>query len=127
MGDLTKNISRHEVACKCGCGLDSIDFKTVIIVQSVCDFFASCLDVSKVYLSISSGSRCELRNISEKGSRNSRHMKSRAIDFDIMEVSPRDIQTYLLEKYSGKYGIGIYSSFTHFDTRSGFSARWKSE
>ena len=29
MGNLSKNISRHEVSCRCGCGSDSIDTETV--------------------------------------------------------------------------------------------------
>ena len=29
MGDLTKNISRYEIACKCGCGFDTIDIEVV--------------------------------------------------------------------------------------------------
>ena len=31
MGDLTKNFSRSEFACKCGCGFDDID----LVLQSV--------------------------------------------------------------------------------------------
>ena len=40
MGDLTANISRYEIECKCGdCGFDTIDYQTVMIWQDVCDYF----------------------------------------------------------------------------------------
>lgn len=60
MGDLTKNLSRSEFACKCGCGLDAID-----------PDFVSCLqwirDKAGFPLLILSGCRCSHYNASLKG------------------------------------------------------------
>jgi len=54
MGDLSKNISRSEIECKCGCGTDTIDAETIKAVQDTCDHFAKVLDVKKVHLVITS-------------------------------------------------------------------------
>lgn len=118
MGDISKNISRSEIACKCGCGFDTIDAVTARAVQDACDHFAEQLDVPRVVLDISSGARCEERNRSEGGSYRSQHLLGRAIDFKIRCVSPIEVQAYLLAKYPDRFGIGTYSNFTHFDSRN---------
>ncbi len=53
MGDLTKNISRHELLCKCGkCNVRVQDHEPVIqVIQGVCDFYAD-LTGEKVYVLI---------------------------------------------------------------------------
>jgi zinc D-Ala-D-Ala carboxypeptidase len=126
MGDLTKNISRHEIACNCGCGLDSIDYITVLMVQDASDYFSSLLG-RKCILDIHSGCRCLAWNDHEDGSENSQHLYSRAIDHSIRDVSVDDLYNFYIFKYLGnhKYGIGRYSWGIHIDTRSGKSARWQ--
>ena len=37
MGDLTKDFSRQEFACKCGCGFDRIDPRVVDMCQVIRD------------------------------------------------------------------------------------------
>lgn len=123
MGDITKNISRHELACKCGCGFDSMDYETIKILQECCDHFAKTLGVEKVTLIINSACRCEIHNKFINGSKRSQHLLARALDFWIKSVHPSEVYNYLTEKYEGKYGIGGYSKFTHLDTRSS-EARW---
>ena len=39
MGDLTSNLSRHEFACECGCGFDTVDFELVTVIQKACNHF----------------------------------------------------------------------------------------
>jgi len=124
MGDLSLNLSRKEIACKCGCGYDSIDVETIHVVQDMCDHFARFLGQSKVILIVNSGCRCFAWNDHINGSTDSLHMESRAIDFRIKEVSIKLVAEYLLNKYKGKYGIGIYDTFIHLDTRTDGPARW---
>ena len=123
MTELSKNIFRHEVACKCGCGFDTMDFETIEAVQDCCDYFAHKQGVDKVVLIINSGARCLEHNRKIGGSKNSQHLLGRAMDIVIKGVSPRDVYTFLDKNYDGEYGIGSYTTFTHIDTRSGF-ARW---
>ena len=73
MGDLTKNFSRSEFACKCGCGFDDIDLELVGILQSVRLFLG-------VPLHVNSGCRCEEHNKKVGGVANSWHTKGKAAD-----------------------------------------------
>lgn len=125
MGDLTANISRHELACKCGCGLDSMDCETVCVVQDLCDFF-TIMKGKKVVLSITSAARCfEYNRSPAVGSNdNSQHPRCRAMDIKILEISPDKVYDYLVKKYPDKYGFGKYDTFTHVDTRTNGPARW---
>jgi len=118
MGDLTNNLSRHEVACHCGCGLDTADFQTVNIVQEVCDEF-NCA------VTINSWSRCYEYNRSEdvKSNNRSQHPKGKAADCVFHGVSPQQVADYLNSKYPDSLGIGIYETFIHIDSRPNRS-RW---
>jgi len=124
MGDLSKNISRSEIACKCGCGTDTIDAETVKAVQDTCNHFAEVLGVKRVHLIITSGTRCKEYNSKVGGSNRSQHIQGRAIDFVIVGVKPSDVYDYLHRKYAGRYGVGSYETFTHLDTKTGKARRW---
>lgn len=126
MGDLTKNISRHELACPCGCGFDTGDIETVIAVQACVDHFARLKRRPRLVLDITSACRCESYNASlvPRGAPNSQHLLGRAIDFSIRGVPAADVHAYLLSKYPDKWGIGGYNNFNHLDTRGGPAARW---
>lgn len=123
MGDLTRNISRHEIACKCGCGFDTIDFEVVKIVQMVASHFAYLRGVPKVVVAIHSGARCPAHNKSVGGGQNSQHLHARAIDFSIEGVDPAVVYDFLDREFPNSLGLGKYAGFTHVDTRSG-RARW---
>ncbi len=118
MGDLTKNISRYELACNCGCGSDSMDWETVLIVQSCCDHFERELGVIRVTLNIHSANRCEGYNKKVGGAENSYHMKSRAMDISIKGIHAKEVTKYFKQRYPNLFGIGGYPTFTHIDTRT---------
>lgn len=82
MGDLTKNLSRHEIKCKCGkCSQDTIDYELVKYFQMVCDECANVKQLDRVVATITSGDRCEAHNKAVGGKPNSKHLTSKAIDF----------------------------------------------
>jgi len=122
MGDLTPNISRHEISCNCGCGFDSIDYLTTLYVQQACDHFSAKLG-HKCILNIHSGCRCPIWNKHEGGAERSQHLFARAIDHDIEEITPLELAQYYLDRFPGVFGIGIYKTFVHFDTRTGLQWR----
>lgn len=81
MGDLTNNFDRKEFACKCGCGLDSIDLGIVNRLQVV-------RDIVNLPIKVHSGCRCEKHNKDEGGEKDSYHLFKngcKAIDWDIEE------------------------------------------
>jgi len=136
MGDLSKNLSRHEFACKCGCGFDIADFKLVQILQQTADHFLNIkaeMDIVVVSITINSGCRCKKHNEAEGGSKNSRHMLGNAADFKLKyrladgtkrQIDPNLVAAYLDKKYKYEYGIGWYNGRTHFDTSSSGKRRW---
>jgi uncharacterized protein YcbK (DUF882 family) len=124
VGDLSKNLSRYEVACKCGCGYDTIDVEAVEVVQAVCDGFARQRGLDRVVLHISSAARCPSWNRIVGGEDESLHLEARALDFTVSGVKPADVYAALVAAFPDRYGIGSYASFTHLDTRGGPAARW---
>lgn len=124
MGDLTKNINRYEVACKCGvCSCETIDIKTAEVVQDACDHFADKLGFERVVLTINSAHRCKNHNKYVGGAHNSKHLLGSAVDIKIRYVTPKDLYEYLDKKHSRSLGIGLYNNFVHVDSRKE-KARW---
>lgn len=114
MGDLTKNFSRFEMACKCGCGFDTIDYEIVELVQELRDFY-------KVPIKINSACRCLKHNKVVGGKSSSQHLKGRAVDIVVKGISPIEIHGKLNGNWEG--GLGKYNTFTHIDSRKK-KARW---
>lgn len=137
MGDLSKNLSRHEFACKCGCGFDIVDHDLVRVLQSTADWFYTSSDrqkVARIEIIINSGCRCPEHNKNEGGSKNSRHMKGNAADFKLnyvgpdgkkKQIDPNKIAGYLDRKFPNQYGVGWYNGRTHFDASTGAARRWR--
>jgi uncharacterized protein YcbK (DUF882 family) len=115
-GDLSKNLSRHEFACKCGCGFDTVDVETLTVIQDACDHF-DCRVL------ITSGCRCVEHNKKVGGAKGSKHLQGRAADCKFSKVEPAAVYHYLTTKYPERYGFGLYPTFVHIDTRSG--APWR--
>jgi len=125
MGDLTKNISRWEMRCQCGCDFVAADIELIPVLQDVCDHFEGEKNLPKVTLTITSGNRCVIHNKKVGGSEQSKHIKGIAADFRIEEVHANKVADYLEKKYPNKYGIGRYNGRTHLDVRP-VKARWDS-
>lgn len=128
MGDISKNLSRHEMACKCGCGFDTVDVELGRVIQQVCFEFAQRTG-QQVYLIVTGPNRCRAHNAATPGaSENSQHLYGRAMDFILKSggvyISPQDIYTYINETWPDQYGLGLYSNRVHFDTRTNGPARW---
>ena len=91
MGDLTDHFSRWEFACKCGCGMDTVDWEVLSILEELHD------DMGNVPITITSGCRCHQYNLLIKGSKRSQHMESRAADLALkvsafMGPQPTELQ-----------------------------------
>jgi hypothetical protein len=129
MGDLSPNLSRREMACKCGCGFDTVDVELVDVIQGCVDHFEDVYH-TKVMLIITGPNRCIMHNIDVGGAPDSLHTKARAMDFKLFinsgrdQIHPDEVAIYLEEWYPDKYGIGRYKNRTHLDTRTNGPARW---
>ena len=127
MGDLTKNISRHELRCKCGnCSVTIQDHEPIIqVIQGVCDRIATEYGIEKVRLDITSAARCREHNLAVRSNDESQHIRCNAMDIQIFvgdaQMPPDLVATYLPDGFVG--GVGVYNTFTHIDTRNKI-ARW---
>ena len=117
MGDLSRNFSRYEFACKCGCGFDFVDAELIKVLEQVRFHF------DKSPITITSGCRCETHNQKVGGSAYSKHIKGIAADFKVKGVHADEVASYLERTYPDKYGIGRYKGRTHIDIRKS-KARW---
>ena len=117
MGDISEHFTRDRLACKCGCGQDTVDVELIKVLEDLRRRFKQ-----PVY--VSSGNRCLAYNRTLPDSRDtSQHIKSKATDIWVSSVPPRIVYNYLTMKYPNKYGIGLYRSFVHIDVRK-VKARW---
>lgn len=120
---LSKNLSRSEIACKCGCGFDTMDIKTVEVFQALRNHIGKPIKIN-------SGCRCPKRNEEEGGrpktdvSRGSQHLYGRAMDCKMSSADVEKGWKFLNEQYEGRYGFGKYKTFIHIDTRTEGPARW---
>ena len=127
MGDLSKNLSRWEFACKDNCGQDTIDSELITVLQETRDHFNRLYgrSIGDIPLLPSSGNRCPIYNKLKEGEEDSKHLISKACDFRMPGISVVEIYNYLNRKYPNKYGLGLYikDGFVHLDVRSN-KARW---
>lgn len=117
MGDISKNFSRSEFACKCGCGFQTIDVDLIKILETIRSHF-------KEPVKINSACRCDEHNARVKGSQASKHKQGIAADIIVRDVKPYDVYLFLDSFMPNSYGLGLYKTFTHVDVRK-IKARWK--
>lgn len=131
MGDLSRNLSRKEFACQCGCGFATVDIGLSPILQFVVDHFQDKYKDKIVRIKITSGCRCERHNNVVGGSSKSMHKEGRAADFYLYDknigtdarIDADEVAYFLEQQFTTKFGIGRYDGRTHFDNRSN-KVRW---
>ena len=116
MSKLSQHFDRSEFACQCGCLFDTVDIELIEALEVVREHFAAPV-------TITSGCRCIDHNMKVGGSYDSQHTKGRAADFKVQGKTPQEVYDFLCRTYPDRYGIGLYDSWVHFDSRSQ-KARW---
>lgn len=119
---LTRNFTRMEFQCPCGCGQQSVDTELAEKLQTIRDQVGRGLKIT-------SGYRCIAHNASKAvgGSQNSKHRYGIAADWRTMNRSINPVALGILAQAAGFGGIGIYwydgNAFCHADTRNA-KATW---
>ena len=117
---LTKNFTKSEFECPCGCGQQSVDTELAEKLQLIRD------KVDRP-LKITSGYRCILHNAAVGGSSGSKHRYGMAADWRTANRSINPVALGILAVEAGFGGVGIYwygnYAFVHADTRNA-KATW---
>jgi zinc D-Ala-D-Ala carboxypeptidase len=123
MGDLSKNFSRSEFACKGrACCNHSAPIHPVLV-----EALQELRDQVNVPLSITSGFRCNKHNKDIGGALKSLHTLGMAVDVACTwgAVSPEKLaQAAKNIPAFEQGGIGVYPSWVHLDVRTSGKARW---
>jgi uncharacterized protein YcbK (DUF882 family) len=122
---LEENFSLSEFRCKDGTDVPEELMDNV-------RFLAKNLQVLRDHIGkpirIISGYRSPKYNRRIGGARRSQHMLAKAADIKISGMTPAEVKTTIVQLIKEgkikKGGIGLYRTFTHYDTR-GWNARWR--
>lgn len=114
---LSRHFRRHEFACSCGCGFDSIDTQTLEILEAVRRHFG-------MPVTVTSAARCRQHNADVGGASNSQHLYGRAADIQVAGTEPGVVHDWIATHYPAA-SLGRYRTFCHVDTRSDGPARWR--
>ena len=125
MGDLSKNFSRSEFACKgTNCCGHSAPVHPELI--SALQYLRDQLNLP---LSITSGFRCNRHNESVGGATQSFHTLGMAADVTCPDGMTAEDLAQAAETIPAfqQGGIGIYPSWVHLDVRTTGKARWRND
>lgn len=135
MGNLTKNLSVEEFACKCNfsdCNLKLVAHMPLVqAIQQCADHLADKY-TARIRVTISGPNRCAKHNALTPGSsEGSMHVHGIAADHYFEQenggrwklIPPTEVYAYYDKKYPTSHGLGLYDNRVHLDTRA-VKARW---
>ena len=123
---LTKNFSKEEFNCNCGCEMPEDILENIkllaVQLQKVRDYYNRSI-------TINSGYRCETHNEEIGGVSNSQHLYGKAADIVVEDTEPFEVHDdvlYMIKTCDLDIGgLGEYNTFTHVDIRTGeILAQW---
>jgi uncharacterized protein YcbK (DUF882 family) len=121
---LTKNFSKSEFECKCGCEMPKDVLENIKEVANQLQFIRNQVEKP---IKINSAYRCLEHNRSIGSNDTSQHVLGKAVDIVIAEFIPIEVNNLLdvfMESGDIKQGgLGLYNTFVHYDIR-GTKSRW---
>ena len=121
---LEKNFSLHEFKCKDGTEVPEDLIDNVRLLAENLQVLRDCIQKPIIVIS---GYRTLQYNTKIDGAKRSLHLVAKAGDIVVSGITPLEIKDTILQLIKeGKMkegGIGIYSTFVHYDVR-GWKARW---
>lgn len=121
---MTKNFSKSEFDCKCGCEIPHDVYVNIVKLANQLQHFR---DIINKPITINSGYRCEAHNKKIGGVKYSQHVLGKAADIVVQDLDPVFVIGFIdTEIQNGDMlqgGLGLYNTFVHYDIR-GKRARW---
>lgn len=122
---LTKNFSKSEFDCSCGCDMP---LGVLHNVQKLANQLQILRDIIGTPIQLNSGYRCDDYNDNVvKGAKNSQHKLGKASDIVIADMTPQEtfelVDLLINEGELLQGGLSAYATFTHYDIRK-TKARW---
>jgi len=126
---MTKNFKIQEFECKgnlkgCECKMPEEVYNNI---KELAENLQIIRDELQEPIKINSGYRCEAYNRKIGGVKRSQHLKGKAADIRVKNLTPDEVATAIDKLQEGGFikagGLGRYNSFTHYDIR-GRKARW---
>jgi uncharacterized protein YcbK (DUF882 family) len=121
---ITENFSLHEFKCKDG---TEVPEELIDNVTELAENLQVLRDAIGQAIIVISGYRSPTYNRKIGGARRSQHMSARAADIIVKDMSPEEVKAKIVELIKEgkmkKGGIGLYTTFTHYDVR-GRNSRW---
>lgn len=114
---LSANFKVKEFACTDDSDPIFIDSELVTILQKIRTHFGRAVTITSAYRTPGKNKACG-------GTAFSQHLYGKACDIKIKGIAPATVAAYAEKLLNNRGGIGIYSTFTHIDTRE-TKARWK--
>jgi len=113
---LSAHFKLSEFACKDGTQIVFVGDELLDVLEDIREHFNKPVIINSGYRTV---------NYNKKigGVAHSRHCMGIASDIHIDGITPKEIYNYLDISYPNCYGIGLYNSFVHIDTRNK-KARW---
>ena len=122
---LEENFSLWEFRCRDGSDVPEELMDNVILLAQNLQVLRDRVGVP---VRIISGYRSPTYNKKIGGAKRSQHMVAKAADIKIDGMTPLEVKEVIVELIKEgkmhKGGIGLYTTFTHYDVR-GWNARWK--
>ena len=121
---ITENFALKEFRCKDGTDVPEDLMENVILL---CKNLQVLRDHIGKPIRVISGYRSPKYNRRIGGARRSQHMTAKAADIKVTGMSPEEVKAVIVQLIKDgkmmKGGIGLYTTFTHYDVR-GRNARW---
>ena len=121
---LTNNFSLHEFKCRDG---SDVPEEYMENVKELAENLQVLRDHIQKPITVISGYRSLSYNKKIDGAKKSQHLLAKAGDIIVKNMKPAEVKAeieYLIkEGKMKKGGVGLYTTFTHYDVR-GFNRRW---
>jgi uncharacterized protein YcbK (DUF882 family) len=122
---LSENFKKSEFRCNDG---TSVPCELMDNLKELVENLQIIREFINKPIHVISGYRSPKYNRKIGGARKSQHMNAKAADIRIKGMKPSEIREIIInlikEEKIMKGGVGLYTSFVHYDVR-GFNARWK--